>query len=439
MSELSDALVSSPGMEEAFSDSALLGAMLRFEAGLARALARAGVIPETAARAIASIEPQAFDVRAIADQARRSATAAIPFVEMLVRAVGERDPNAAGFVHRGATSQDVTDTALVLCLGRARASLEASHARIDAALRRLSSDHAGTVMLARTLLQPAPPTTFGLKAAGWLGSMARAHAESMDAFDRACVLQFGGASGTLAALGRDALTVAGHLARELDLPLPDAPWHTHRDRLASLVACCGIYAGTIAKAARDVALLMQAEVAEAAAPGGTSSTLPHKRNPAGCAIAIASASRLPGLVATYLAGMSQEHERGVGGDRRPFPLTAAVGSTGAAAEAFAGVAEGLRVDPSRMRRAIADTRGVVFAEKAMMHLAPAIGRDAAARIVAEAVAAAARGERFADALLANRDAAAVLTDDERRTLEEPEAYLGAAEGFRRRLMQERDD
>jgi 3-carboxy-cis,cis-muconate cycloisomerase len=437
MSELFDALVSSPEMEDAFSDAALLGAMVRFEAALARAEARAGVIPEHAARAIASIGPEAFDVKAIADGARRSATPAIPFVEMLARAVAALDPNAASFVHRGATSQDVTDTALVLCLRRARASLEASHARIAAALGRLSNDHAGTVMLARTLLQPAPPTTFGLKAAGWLGSMARAHAALTDGFDRACVLQFGGASGTLAALGRDGLTVAEHLARELDLPLPDAPWHTHRDRLASLVACCGIYAGTIAKAARDIALLMQAEVAEAAEPGGTSSTLPHKRNPAGCAIAIASASRLPGLTATYLAGMSQEHERGVGGGQGEWAtIAAAVGSTGAAAEAFAGVAEGLRVDPVRMRRAITETYGAVFAEKAMTRLAPALGRDAAARIVGEAVSAAARGERFLDALLANRDAAAALTDDERRTLDQPEAYLGAAELFRRRLMHE---
>lgn len=440
MSELIDALVSSTEIDEAFSDASLIAAMLRFEVALARAEARAGIIPESAGRAIAAIGTDAFDVHAIAERARGSATPAIPFVETLVAAVAAQDPHAASFVHRGATSQDVTDTALVLCLRRARTSLDASHARIDTTLRRLSKDHAGTVMLARTLLQPAPPTTFGLKAAGWLGSIARAHAALVDAFDQACVLQFGGASGTLAALGGDGLIVAEHLARELDLPVPDAPWHTHRDRLASVVACCGIYAGTIAKAARDIALLMQAEVAEASEPGGGSSTLPHKRNPAGCAVALASASRLPGLVAACLGGMIQEHERGLGTAQAEWAtIAAAVTSTGAAAEALARVTEGLRVDPARMRRAIDETRGVVFAEKAMMRLTPALGREAATHIVSNAVAAAARGERFADALLGSPDAATLLTNEDRRTLDVPEACLGVAEQFRRRLTREEGD
>src|SRR5262249_21352380 len=161
----------------------------------------------------------------------------------------------------------------------------------------------------------------------------------------------------------DGLRVSEALARELDLPLPDAPWHAHRDRFATLLAACGVYAGAIAKAARDIALLMQAEVAEAAEPGGGSSTMPHKRNPAGCAVAIAAASRLPGLVATYLSGMAQEHERGVGGGQAEWStVAAAVTSTGAAAHALAGVMEGLRVDPARMRRGLDNTRGAIFAE-----------------------------------------------------------------------------
>jgi len=437
MSDLFDALVSSPEVEEAFSDAALLAAMLRFEVALASAEARVGIIPESVAAALASITPEAFDVDDIARKARASATPAIPFVETLTAAVAAKDRDAANFVHRGATSQDVTDTALVLCLRQARKPLEGSHQRIDAALRRLSNDHADTVMLARTLLQPAPPTTFGLKAAGWLGSVARAHQALSDAFDRACVLQFGGASGTLAALESNGLAVAEHLALELDLPLPEAPWHAHRDRFASLVACCGVYAGAIAKVARDIALLMQAEVAEVSEPGGGSSTMPHKRNPAGCVSALAAASRLPGLVATYLSGMAQEHERGAGGLQAEWAtIVTTLTSTCAAAAALASVTGNLRVDSARMRRAIDDTRGAVFAERAMMRLAPALGRDAAARIVAAAVAVSARGESFAAAIATNSEANGALTDDERRTLESPDRYLGVAEHFRRRLTGE---
>jgi 3-carboxy-cis,cis-muconate cycloisomerase len=435
MSDLFDALASTPEMDEAFSNEAALSAMLSFEGALARAEARAGLVPESAASVIASVDVATFDAHAIAAKARGSATPAVPFVEMLTAAVAAKDRSAANVVHRGATSQDVTDTALVLCLRRARTALGSTHARTIAALRRLSTAHASTVMLARTLLQPAPPTTFGLKAAGWLGSLRRADESLSAAFDRALVLQFGGASGTLAALGTDGLTVAQHLARELDLPLPDAPWHAHRDRLASLVACCGVYAGAVAKIARDVALLMQGEIAEASEPGGGSSTMPHKRNPAGCAAALAAASRVPGLVATYLANMSQEHERGVGGPQAEWPtVAAAVSSTGAASAALAGVVETLHVDPARMRQTIDDTHGAIFAERAMMRLAPALGREKAAHAIAHAVAAAARGESFAQALLANREASAALTDDERRTLESPDAYLGSAEQFRRRLI-----
>ena len=166
----------------------------------------------------------------------------------------------------------------------------------------------------------------------------------------------------------------------------------------------------------------------------------HKRNPAGCVVALASASRVPGLVATYLANMSQEHERGVGGLQAEWAtITAAVSSTGAASAALAGVFETLQIDPARMRRALDETHGAIFAERAMMRLAPVLGRDAAARAVADAVASAARGNSFAKALLANDDARAALTGEERTNLESPDAYLGAAEQFRRRLTGEGSD
>ena len=432
---LLDALSTEPELEAVFSDAAVLAAMLRFEIALARVEARRGIIPGSAADAIASLTADRLDSAAIARGARASATPAVPFVNALVAALEDASPEGAAAIHRGATSQDVTDTALVLCLVRARPVVDRFHARIAAALRRLSDDHAGTIMLARTLLQPAAPTTFGLKAAGWLGSLSRSHAALSDAFDAACVLQFGGAAGTLAALGDDGLRVAEDLARALEVPLPDAPWHAHRDRLATLVAACGVYAGAIGKAARDVALLMQAEVDEAAEPGGGSSAMPHKRNPAGCAVAVASASRLPGLVATYLAGMGHEHERGLaGGPAEWATVSTAVMATGSAAAALAGVVETLRVDVGRMRLAVDATRGSILAERAMLLLSPALGRKTAADAIGAALAATAHDGDFVSALLANADVAAAIAPADRNTLGQPETYLGMADEFRRRLM-----
>ena len=281
---LLEALATTEPMAQAFSDAAVLGSMLRFETALARVEARAGIIPDLAAAAISRVPLDAFDPAAIARDARASGTIAIPFVEALTSRVRDDTPEAAAFVHWGTTSQDLSDTALILCLKRAHGLLAGDHARLASALRRLSNEHAGTIMLARTLLQPAAPTTFGLKAAGWLGAATRCETAMTAAFREACVLQFGGAAGTLAALGADGLMVAAGVARDLDLRLPDAPWHAHRDRLAALVAACGVYAGTLGKIARDVSLLMQFEVGEAAEPGGGSSSMPHKRNPARCAL-----------------------------------------------------------------------------------------------------------------------------------------------------------
>jgi 3-carboxy-cis,cis-muconate cycloisomerase len=437
MSRLLDSLSTTDALADAFSDRSLLAAMLQFEVALARAEAQVGVIPAEAVEAIAAAaDPDMFDTAALVAAARESGTVAIGFVEQFTARVRELDAKSAGFVHWGATSQDVTDTAIVLCLTRARTLLEADHQHLVDALRRLSDEHAATVMLGRTLLQPAPPITFGLKAAGWHAACARGWVRVRAAFGEALVLEFGGASGTLAALGDRGLDVASALGRELGLAVPDAPWHAHRDRLASLVAACGIYVGTLGKIATDVALLMQAEVAEAAEPGGGSSTMPQKRNPAGCATALAAATRVPGLVASFLAGMPQQHERGVGGGHAEGPTIASVvQATGAALAAVGRVAANLRVDPARMRANIAGTGGTVFAERAMMLLAPSLGRDAAHALISKAAAdTSARGVKFADALAANPAVARVLTHGELSTLEDPEAYLGVAERLRLQLL-----
>ena len=264
--------------------------------------------------------------------------------------------------------------------------------------------------------------------------MTRSHEGLSETFRRACVLQFGGAAGTLAALDGDGLRVAEELARALDLPLPDAPWHAHRDRLASLVCGYGVYAGAISKTARDIALLMQMEVGEAAEPGGGSSVMPHKRNPAGCAVALTSAARLPGLVATCLSGMAHEHERGLaGGPAEWTTVSAAVMATGSAAAALADVVETLRVDGDRMRRSLDETHGTILAERVMLRLSPVLGRNAAADAVRAALAASADGGDFMSALRANPAAASILAGENPGSLEDFHTYLGMAEEFRRRL------
>jgi 3-carboxy-cis,cis-muconate cycloisomerase len=289
-------------------------------------------------------------------------------------------------------------------------------------------------MLGRTLLQPAAPTTFGLKTALWYAGLDRAWSSLLAACDGAATIQFGGASGTLAAVGVRARDVATALARVLDLQ-PSPPWHTDRSRLAAVVAASGIYTGAVAKIARDVALMMQPEVGEAAERGGGSSSMPHKRNPAGAVVALAASSRMPSLVAAYLAAMVQEHERAAGGWQAEWPIVAdAIQTTGAAVRAMADAVEFLEVFPGRMRSNLEATGGTIYAERITLRLRAAIGRDAAQQIVVDALSRVPVGGTFAQALLNNDDVARVIPRDELQRMMQPEQYLGEAESFRRELL-----
>ena len=440
-SRLVENLASMPTYAEIFADGSLLQAMLDFEAALARAEASLGVIPASAATAISkAAKAESIDVAALAQQGLRAGTLSIPLVKMLRERVGAVDRDAARFVHWGATSQDVSDTAMVLLLRRARHVMHEDQARLLKALRRASDEHANTVMLGRTLLQAAPPVTLGLKIAGWFGALRRGWMRLDETFADMMVLQFGGATGTLAALGEKGAAVARELAKDLDLALPEAPWHAHRDRLAAVICACGIYTGSLAKMAKDVSLLMQSEVAEAFEPGGDgrggSSTMPHKRNPIACALAIAAGDRVPGYVASFLSGMAQEHERGVGGwHAESATIARTIEDTGLALVSMQEVGEGLKVDAAKMRKNIADTRGAIFAERAMIKLGAALGRDAAQDLLEDALRRAAEnGTNLADALAAMPKVTSVLSADELRDLARPESYLGAAEIFRKQLL-----
>jgi 3-carboxy-cis,cis-muconate cycloisomerase len=429
---LIDCLGTDAEFSDLFSDESVLDAMLRFEIGLARAQARLGMIPARAAEAIADARG-GFDTGAMSRDARHSATVLIPFVKQLTARVEQIDRESAGFVHFGATSQDVIDTALVLLLRRARGMIASHHEQLVSALRRLSDEHRATVMLARTMLQPAPPITFGYKAAAWFAGCRRGWGRVAGRLDEAIVLQFGGASGTLAAYGDAGPALASELAAQLELPVPAAPWHAYRDGLAAMIAACGVYTGTLAKVARDISLLMQPEIGELSEAGGSSSAMPNKRNPAGSALVLAAATRVPSLVASFLSGMAQENERGAGGWQAEWTtVSQTIQATGSAASTLSQVINGLSVDAVRMRANLEATRGSVFAEKASMALTLKLGRSRAQALVADVL----KKSDLREGLTGNAEAAALLTSQEIASIDRPEDYLGSAETFRRRLLGE---
>lgn len=438
---LIDNLATTEPLAELFSDRSVVQALLDFEVALARAEVRVGIVPRAAAESIAAAaQAKAFDVAALSRDMLRAGTAGIPLAKALTERVRAKDVDAARYVHWGATSQDVADTALVLLLKRAQPILAGDISRLEQALRKLSEEHRNTVMLGRTLMQAAPPVTFGLKAAAWLGAVHRSRKRLESCFQEVLIVQFGGASGTLASLGSQGTAVANALAQELGLACPEAPWHTQRDRLANLICDCGVLTGSLGKIARDLSLLMQNEVAEVAEPGGHgrggSSTMPHKLNPIGSALTLAAAHRVPGEVAAFLSAMVQEHERGVGGWQAEWPIVASViQATGLAAASMAEVVEGLSVDPARMRANIEATNGTVFAERAVMLLASKLGRDVAHKLLEEATRkSVTQGKHLSKVLAEMPDVSSHIEPSTLRQLELPEQYLGSAETFREALL-----
>jgi 3-carboxy-cis,cis-muconate cycloisomerase len=373
-----------------FSAIGRVQAMLDVEVALAEALAEAGVIPPTSVAPIrGAARAELYDLATMASEAELAGNPVIPLVRHLTRAVAARDAVAAGHVHWGATSQDVMDTALVLQLREAGGDIATTLGRAADGSAVLADRHAATPMAGRTWLQQATPTTFGAKAVVWMHGLDRARARLLTALDEAGDLQFGGATGTLSSLGDNGSLVASALARRLGLRVADAAWHTERGRLADVACALGVVCGTLGKIGRDLALMAQTEVgeiAEPAAPGrGGSSSMPHKRNPVASARAVAAAVRAPGLVATMLAAMPQEHERAIGGWQAEWEtLPALVALAADASAAMAATLGHLEVDEARMRANLDAAGGVARAEGLVTALAPHVGRAAAARVVENA-------------------------------------------------------
>jgi 3-carboxy-cis,cis-muconate cycloisomerase len=441
LSPLLAPMLSSPAMRAVCDDVACLQHMLDFEAALARAEAAVGVIPERVSGPITkACRAEAFDLAGLAEAATRSGNLAIPLVKALTAAVAKDDADAARYVHWGATSQDVIDTAAMLTLRAAIDTLLGDVDRAIAGFAGLAKQHRDTPVVARTWLQHALPMPFGLKLAEYAGALHRSRARLRRLRRDGLALQFGGAAGTLAALGDNGLAVAERLAQQLKLPLPDAPWHTHRDRIAEAASVFAILAGTCGKIARDVQLMMQTDVAEAFEPSGEgrggSSTMPHKRNPVAAATALAAATMAPNLAATIFAAQVQDHERSAGAWHAEWPTLPMLQLvTSGALAAIVDIAEGLEVDVARMRVNLGATHGLIMAEAVTMALAEKIGKSEAHHLV-EAAGKQATADRkdLRDVLASDAKVNAHLSPDRLTKLFEPMAYQGASQALIDRLL-----
>jgi 3-carboxy-cis,cis-muconate cycloisomerase len=440
---LFDELFSFEAMQHVLSDESRLQGMLDFEAALARAEARTGVIPAVDAQKIAAnCRAENFDLAAVRKEAARAGNAAIPLIKMLTEVVAKEDKDAARFVHWGATSQDVIDTGFVLQLRNVFELIDLDLSALSTSLCTVAEKYRDTPVVARTWMQQALPTTFGFIVAGWLDAILRHRQRLTEIRARALSLQFGGAVGTLAALTGRGPEVAKALAGELQLSLPVAPWHSHRDRIAEVATTLGLLTGTLGKIARDISLHSQTEVQELFEPAGDgrggSSSMPHKRNPVTCAVVLAAANRVPGLVSTMLATMLQEQERGLGPWHAEWEtLPEIVRLSGGALHHMAKLLPEMAVDPERMRQNLDATHGLIFAEAVSTALRDRIGKMPAHLLVEAACKRAQEQNRhLLDVLREEPGLRGHLAPADLASLFELRNYLGSAAEFVRRVLAE---
>lgn len=438
-------LFTTPEMAEIFSLPWQLGAMMQFEWALTCALEKLGIAEAGSAASLRSLLDATFvDVDALEHAAREAGNLAIPFVQQLTAKVTSVNEAAARTIHLGATSQDVLDTALVLQIREALKQIIDAIERLDKALAQQVRTHAETIMTGRTWLQPGPPTTLGLKLAGTLAALRR-HRKRFDSVaERVLVIQFGGAVGTLAALGKQGTAVSAELAKVLELKEPELPWHTQRDNLVEVAQTLALLVGSLGKFAKDIALLMQAEVGEASEPTrpgrGGSSTMPHKRNPVACAAVLAAAARMPGLAATMLNSMLQEHERGLGLWQAEWETLPDIVQLAASALAWSiEIAGGLEVDAERMISNFDATLGMTLSEALTAALAHKIGRPTAHEILRRASLHSADTKTPLSMVLKSMpEITSHLTSDEIDRLLQPRAYLGSSDRFIERVLGDSD-
>lgn len=387
-SRLYGPLFATPALSELLSDQAQVRRMVQVEVALARVQADLGLIPQEAATEIGQaggqFEPDWGHLRA------GLANDGVPVVALLEQL--RRNLGAAGqtYLHWGATTQDIVDTALILVLREALEDIEADLKRLIAALAALAEQHAHTLMAGRTHSQQALPTTFGLKVAGWLAPLLRDLERLAQLRPRLLVVQFGGAAGTLAALGGNGLRVCAALARELDLAEPLTPWHTQRDNLAELASWLSLVTGSLGKMAQDIILLAQSEVGEVQESSdpskGGSSTMPQKSNPIQSELVLAAARMNATLLSGVHQAQVQEHERGTHGWQLEWlTLPQMLGLTAGAVSRSLTLAQEIKVDAAQMQRNLTDSLGLMLAEAYTFALTPQVGRMEAKRLVQQAV------------------------------------------------------
>jgi 3-carboxy-cis,cis-muconate cycloisomerase len=416
-----------------FSDRTHLQLMLDVEAALARAEAKLGLVPDAAANSItraARVENLRLDY--VADSTRRVGYPVAAIVKELGRVAGEE---AARYIHLGATTQDILDTAIVLQLRDVFTILRRDLTALARSLARLATRYRDTPMAGRTHLQHAVPITFGLKCAAWASPLIT-DLERLDrAASRILVVQFGGAAGTLAALGANGPAVVEALARELALDIPTMPWHAQRDGFAEMSTILGLICGSLSKFALDVALMMQTEVAEISEPHeagrGGSSTMPQKRNPIASEYILAATRSVHALVPVMLGAMTSDHERSTGPwQAESLALPQCVALTAGALAHTRSIADGMTVDVERMRRNLDLTSGLIMAEAVATALVPVLGR-AAADVAVARVCNRAIEKRISLAAMVRDDPELrpLLSDAEIERLTDPAAYLGSAGAF----------
>jgi 3-carboxy-cis,cis-muconate cycloisomerase len=421
---------------EAVSGRAWVGAMLEAEGALAIAQAQTGLIPRQAAETIVSCcDADRFDPEEIGLKGRAQGSPVPPLVRTLTRAVSDVSEAAAGHVHKGATSQDIMDTAAMLVSRHAIGLILAEIDEISAACASLADTYRDAMMPGRTLLQQALPTTFGKKAAGWLISVLEARDRLFAVRESGLAVQLGGAAGTLASLGPAGTRVLGEFARELDLAEPVVPWHTDRIRISEIGSALSLVAGVLGKISQDVILMAQTEIGEVAEPVGEgrggSSTLPHKRNPILSVTAAANARRVLDLSHTLQAAMVGEHERAAGAWHSEWEaLSDALALAGGAAAAVREATEGLEVYPEKMLVNLNATGGLLLAENVATVAAEHLGRLEAHYLVEEASHRALEsGKPLCEELLSEPRLAEVLSEEEIDAALDPAHYLGSAGEF----------
>lgn len=441
MQNLYESIFYSAKVNALFSNEAIIGAMLRFESALAKAQAKFNLIPASAAKAIeASCTADKINIEQIIEKASLGGNINIPLIKQLTALVKKENEEASRYVHFGATSQDVIDTALMLQLKQATEILASDLDKLVQGVTAITKEHRKTLMVGRSFMQHARPITFGYKTAGWLDGLTRSKQAIQNLLKETFVLQLGGAVGTLSAMQEKAIEISETVSDDLGLALPPKPWHTQRDRIALIAMTFGILAGNIGKIARDISLLMQteiAEVSEAAEKGkGGSSTMPHKKNPVGCISILANVERIPGLVQTVLSCMVQDHERATGAWHAEWQtIEQIVQLTAGALHKAVELINGLEVDREKMLQNIELTRGLIFAENLSFSLAAIVGKSEANSLIQDCIAQAKQKQVHLKTVVANHPLIAKqLSPEKIENFFDLPSSIGACDEFINRVL-----